>query len=93
MGQYLVHPPAGGNQTVTVNGRKYSTAPGTPINANDFDVPELEANGWLSIGLTGTTAQRPVNPPVKTVYADITLNLHIVWDGKTWRNSITGASV
>lgn len=93
MGQYLVHPPAGGKTTV-VNGRTYTATSGTPINANDFDVPTLEANGWLSIGLTGTTAQRPVNAPIKTVYVDTSLSsLHITWDGKTWRNTTSGAAV
>jgi hypothetical protein len=93
VGTYLVHPPSGGKSTV-VNGRTYNTVAGTPIQAPDFDVPQLEANGWLAVGLTGTTAQRPVNPPPKTVYIDTTLSsLHIVWDGKLWRNTTSGASV
>lgn len=93
VGNYLVHPPAGGNTSIRVNGRTYSTPVGTPIPAPDFDLPVLEANGWIAVGLTGATAARPVTPPLKTTFMDTTVGAHIVWDGKTWRNSLTGASV
>jgi hypothetical protein len=59
-------------------------------------------NSYFEICLTGSTAQRPVphvDPdysvgiPPGLFYYDSTLSDFIVWDGSTWRNPISGASV
>ncbi|TDR82197.1 hypothetical protein [Paludibacterium purpuratum] len=93
MATFLMHPPGAGSSTITVNGRKYSTTPGTPIPVPDFDAAVLQANGWMATtnGGTGTTVARPLNPKSNTVFYDSTLGIDVVWDGKTWRNKITGA--
>jgi hypothetical protein len=91
-GNYLMHPPAN-TKAVTLSGRTYATPNGTPITVNDYDAHVLEANGWINSGLTGTTANRPVKPPVGTEYIDSSLSLAIFWDGANWRNRVTGASV
>jgi hypothetical protein len=82
----FISPPAG--ETVTVNGRKYVGVAGTILTAPDCDRPTLEANGFILIagGGAGTTAQRPVNPPVPTEYHDTTVGKNIIWDGKNWRD-------
>jgi hypothetical protein len=92
MSTKLMHPPATGGST-TVNGRKYASPAGTPINVPDFDAVMLEANGWFQVADTGTTAQRPVNPQTNFKYYDSTVGGPIFWDGKTWRHQGTGASV
>ena len=80
---------------MTVGGRTYTGVAGVPIDAPDFDAAILTAgnNGWVSIGFSGTTAQRPVNPPIGTLFHDNTLGYVIVWEGAAWRNPSTGASI
>jgi hypothetical protein len=97
MATVLVHAPAVGPQTLTVNGRKYSTTPGNPIAVPDFDAQILVANGWIlaaaNLGVaTGPTSGRPVNPPANTCYQDTTVGFEVMYDGKTWRNKQSGAS-
>jgi hypothetical protein len=97
MPNVLVHAPAVGPQTLTVNGRKYSTTPGNPIPVPDFDAQILCANGWVlassNLGVaTGPTSGRPVKPPVNTRYQDTTVGYEIMWDGAAWRHTQTGAS-
>jgi hypothetical protein len=55
----MMPPPVVVNQTVTVNGRTYSGAPGVTLDVPDFDAGPLAANGWIRVGPSGTTAQRP----------------------------------
>jgi hypothetical protein len=90
-----MHPPGAGKTTTVVNGRAYTATPGTPIAVPDFDAFELEANGWVvtAAGGTGTTAQRPASPAVNTQYHDTTVGAIVKWDGKAWRNVLTGAAV
>lgn len=94
MGTVQMHAPASG-ATTTVNGRKYVGVAGTPQNVPDFDATALEANGWIitAPGGTGTTAQRPAAPAVGLQYHDTTVAAIVKWDGKAWRNVLTGASV
>jgi len=88
--------PANGATTI-VSGRTYTGTAGTIINAPDFDSGELESNGWLPVTgnaahATGTTAQRPARPKKGDKYADSTLGLVVLFDGQTWRHTLTGAS-
>ncbi len=81
--------------TLTVNGRTYTTSVGGTADVPDQDAALLQANGWLSLGSVGTTAQRPTTGLAKQQhYIDTTLNAVIVWDGvSAWRNAVTGAVV
>jgi hypothetical protein len=97
MSTIRLHAPASGmNNSITVNGRTYTTTPGTPIDVPDFDAFVMLANGWTAIDVgagVGATALRP-NPANKGVtFLDTTIGAHIQYDGKTWRNPITGATV
>jgi chaperone required for assembly of F1-ATPase len=97
MANVIVHAPSSGNMSITVNGRTYKGTPGTPLTVPDFDAQVMCANGWslgsANIGVaTGPTSGRPVNPPVNTHYQDTTVGYEILWDGKTWRHTQTGAS-
>ena len=90
----LMHPPASGNTTHIVNGRKYVGVAGTPQSVPDFDAAALEANGWTNAGTGGTTAQRPTTglfPGLE--YNDTTVGAMVKYDGKVWRHATTGASV
>jgi len=96
MGMTRMLPPnTTGTDMITVNGRTYAAAAGAFIDVPDFDAVVMAANGWVnaSVGGAGTTAQRPVRPAANTVYMDTSLSLLIIWDGKAWRNKITGAAV
>lgn len=90
-----VLPPNANPITTTVNGRPYSTTAGTPLDVPDMDAMVLQANGWhiSAPGGVGTTTTRPANPTKNMRFADTTLGVEITFDGKAWRNSITGAVV
>ena len=45
----LLPPAAGPMQTMTVNGRSYSSTPGNFLDVPDFDAQVLEANGWIFV--------------------------------------------
>ena len=91
----VLPPNTTGVDTITVNGRTYSASAGGFLDVPDFDAQVMVANGWVPAapGGSGTTAQRPVKPPTNTIYMDTSLTLLIIWDGKVWRNKITGAAV
>lgn len=94
MPNIMMHPPASGNMTHTVNGRKYVGVPGTPQSVPDFDAVMLEANGWTNAGTTGSTAQRPTTGLYAGFeYNDSTVGAKIKWDGKVWRHATTGSTV
>jgi hypothetical protein len=100
-GQRRLIPPSTGVASTTVNGRTYFTAPGAQ-DVPEFDAEALEANGWMAVAYSGTTAQRPTStlgtqaqghtplaPGVK--FFDSTLGFLLTWDGKLWRDE-TGTS-
>lgn len=90
----------GGNNPISVNGRSYSVSIGSFVDMPDFDATVASGNGWLQLGIVGTTAQRPVPAdsdfPVATKhpYLDTTLSKAIVWDrsNQVWRDPFTGAA-
>jgi len=96
----VISPPITKSPIVTPGGRTFAQTPGQAIDVVASDAEFLAANGWLSIGQSGTTAQRPTANPSAgayvaqpgTVYVDTTLAAVIVWDGTTWRNVLTGAA-
>ena len=45
--QLLLPPDDGSRNVVTVYGRVYQSAPGVPVAVPSFDIPTLEANGWM----------------------------------------------
>lgn len=86
-------------KTRTINGRAFTAAAGTTVDAVAQDARVLQSNNWFnvagpnSVGV-GTTAQRPTTGLfVGATYADTTTGNLIVFDGTTWRNPVTGASV
>lgn len=95
-----VFPPARGPFSCPAFGRNYSANPGTYLDVPDQDAQILGANGWTSLGLVGTTAQRPANiqttPPQPFAgqeYLDTSIAAVIFFDGAAWRNPLTGAAV
>lgn len=45
--QFVSPPDDGSRNAVTVFDRVYQSVPGAPIAVPDFDIPTLEANGWV----------------------------------------------
>jgi hypothetical protein len=91
----VLPPNSTGTDTITVNGRTYSTSNGAAIDVPDHDADVMAANGWQRVagGGSGATAMRPSNPNKGLVFYDSTVGGLIVWDGKAWRNKTTGAAV
>jgi len=91
----VLPPNTTGTDMITVNGRTYSAVAGGFLDVPDFDAAVMLANGWIrgALGGSGPTASRPIKPPTNTIFMDTSLSLLIVWDGKAWRNKITGAAV
>jgi len=80
------------------NGQSFNDAPGTSVDYVDHVAQLLEANGYTRVAQSGTTAQRPTNNTIPILtkgmfYVDTTLTQLIQFDGATWRNPISGASV
>lgn len=89
MANYRMMPPSSGPRLVTtVNGRTYTGVAGTPQDVPESDRNPLNANGWLLMGMVGTTALRPAQPsyPAVLFYIDTTVNKPIWYDGATWRD-------
>ena len=88
-------------RTLSVNGRTYSSAPGSVADVPDHDAGQLEANGWVRVEESGPTSARPnfAATPAGALnsagrrFLDTTVGALIVWDGATWRNPATGAAV
>jgi hypothetical protein len=80
-------------QTLTVNGRVYSSTPGHVVDAPDFDAGQLRANGWVEVSQVGATSARPANPSPGAHFMDTTVGSIIVFDGQTWRSPASGSSV
>ena len=83
---------------VKTNGRTYTPVQGVPQVVPDFDAAILSANGWVnSAGNASsgsdTTVNRPANPKRNDTFHDQTLGIIIIFDGKVWRNPVTGALV
>jgi len=55
----------------------------------------LTANGWSGAASHGAdvTASRPSNPKKGATFLDTTLGYNVIYDGKYWRNPVTGAIV
>lgn len=94
-----VHPPATASSPITVYGRTYNPAGGVQ-DVPDSDAQMLIANGWINAAAGSNSAttgadstKRPVNPPARSVYIDNALGIKEIFDGKYWRNSITGVVV
>lgn len=54
MSTVAMTPPASGAQSISFNGRTYSSSPGIFIPVLSFDVPILEANGWTRQSVTSS---------------------------------------
>ncbi len=98
----LLPPNKVSQQTLTVNGRRYSAAPGTAIDVPNPDAAVLAANGWIRIGQSGVTANRPSGTGVQgghnvvdvgTQFFDSSLGYLITFDGAVWRSPMTGGIV
>jgi hypothetical protein len=91
--------PVTSQQSMQVNGRTYSAAPGSVIDVPDMDGAVLAANGWIRVAASGTTAQRPTNTsaPFRATpdarYWDTTLSKMVIYDGVSWRDPATGNAV
>ena len=90
-----VFPPNDGRLSTTVNGRTYTFPSGSYIDVPDFDADVLVANGWSAAASHGAdvTAARPTNPKKGATFLDTTLGYNVVFDGKYWRNPVTGVAV
>jgi hypothetical protein len=77
---------------ITVNGRLYTPANGVSQDVPDHDAAVLTANGWMRVGLVGTTAQRPAAPANGDRYVDTTVGALLFFDGKDWHQTYSGAA-
>jgi hypothetical protein len=88
---------------IGVNGRQYSVAANSYLDAPSFDADQLQANGWLRCGrYSGPTSARPLPTDADMLggqlrdmeYFDSTLGYIVINDGSgVWRSPATGAVV
>ena len=75
--------------------RYYQGTDGTTLDVIAEDANVLHSQGFFSVAASGRTADRPndTNLAPGFWYIDTDLALLIVFDGKTFRNPVTGAAV
>jgi len=100
MTQRLMPPISGANNPFTFQGRVYSCSVGSTIDVQEggglfLDAQTLISVGWVpcSTSGVGTTAQRPPSQAAGATFIDATLSKLIEFDGKTWRDCVSGAAV
>lgn len=84
-----------GLTAIKTNGRSQAASPGAILDVPEGDARVLAANGWLVIGVVGTTAQRPakgMDGQASPIYIDTTISKPIWHDGVTYRD-YTGTAV
>lgn len=97
----MLPPPQVAQQTVTINGRTYTGAPGVAVDVVDFDAIRLSAAGWVKVALSGPTSSRPTAATTSAPYIagvgfhyyDTTISKLIVFDGQTWRSPVDGSAI
>ena len=64
----------GGRNSISFDGRIYSSSPGVSIQVQDFDVPVLQANGWTTYSTIAGKTTVTMLPPADGVHARISFN-------------------
>jgi hypothetical protein len=90
----MLPPVAVAQQSLVVNGRRYSGTPGSAVDILDADARMLAANGWVQIAPSGPTSSRPTMNPSSAPYIlglgfefyDTTISKLIFWDLQNWRD-------
>jgi hypothetical protein len=62
--------------SITFDGRTYSSIPGVSTPVPDSDVAVLQANGWTTFSMTGGKTTITMLSPANAVYSQITINGH-----------------
>jgi hypothetical protein len=57
------------------------------------DAAAIASQGFVGIGTSGPTSARPTNVGPGSWHVDTTLGEAVVFDGKSWRNPVTGVAV
>ncbi len=60
--------------SVSYDGRTYSSIPGVPIEVYDFDVAVLQANGWTTYPTAAGKTTITMLPPANAVYNTISFD-------------------
>jgi hypothetical protein len=95
----LLPPVPVSKQTIAINGRGYSAAPGSVVDVLDVDAQELQANGWIPVAPSGPTSARPTgtlglySAAAGQTFYDTTIGKLIISDGQSWRDPATGGAV
>lgn len=88
----------------TQGGLNYSCTAGSTIDVREDGgnveggyyphAQTLISNGWIPCSTSGVgpTSQRPPSQSAGSTYIDTTLSKVIIFDGKTWRDPVTGAT-
>jgi hypothetical protein len=72
-------PPANGApNTITFDGRTYSSTPGNSIQVQSFDIPVMQANGWTTFATVAGQNWVPMTPPPSGLFNTIS------FDGRTY---------
>lgn len=86
-------PPALGD-TENIFGVIYKAQPGTVLDVPDNHAAVLAANKWVDLGPVDNVANaRPKGPKRGDLFIDTALVKTIVFDGRVWRDPVTGAAV
>ncbi|MDE2398351.1 MAG: hypothetical protein KGM91_23200 [Burkholderiales bacterium] len=80
-------------------GEQFVSTPGTVRDVDEHQLPAFKANGWIVVAQVGTSAERPGSSDIVlhharagSLFVDTHLGALIVFDGRVWRNPMTGAA-
>ena len=86
----LLVAPFANRLSLAVDGRTYSVAAGSTVDAPESDARVLAANGWKILGHVGRTEERPAAPSTWDHFLDTSIGAELIFDGRAWRNTVTG---
>ena len=89
----VLPPSAGPFVSMVIEGRRYSSKGGAPLDVPAEDARILGANGWVLLGPSGPAEVRPKDPLFGASFLDITHDQPLVFDGRVWRDTHTGCEV
>ncbi|WP_243301269.1 hypothetical protein [Geothrix oryzisoli] len=89
----VLPPLSGAFTTMTIEGRTYASRTGAPIDVPVEDARVLVCNSWLLLGACGPLEARSEQPQIGEAFFENSTDRQLIFDGRRWRDTRTGAEV
>jgi hypothetical protein len=82
---------------VVAQSRTYTVPVTTFVDVPEVDAPALSGNAWVQLLPVGPSSARPDSTqalyPHLRAYIDTDINKVVIFDGRAWRDPLTGSTV